>query len=99
MPKDSVPMARRSDYEALQGGRPKVIDNHDETVTITHDYPKGSRRVIRSRPIPDYGEVILATKQGPRKFKTGLVDKLHGEPCERQSLQVGGEGYDRISNS
>ncbi len=89
---NNIPPAEPADYVTIQGGYPQVRKEGKLTV-ITHNYPLGKGMVVRSHI--DHGTVILNTPRGFREFKIDLLRQFHGEPCERQSRRVGGEGYDR----
>jgi len=84
--------ANKNDYEKFQGGIPEVTKDGEITV-ITHKYPGGEGMEIRTRE--NYEPVII----GGVEYNTNLLRKFHGDPCEKQSLLVGGHGYPRKSEN
>jgi hypothetical protein len=80
--------ATEEDYIKIQGGMPKVEIENGITV-ITHDYKDGDKMVVRSHI--DHGTTYIDGKE----FKIDLLRKFHGDPCEKQSRSIGGEGYER----
>lgn len=87
------------DWLDVQGGKPKV-DKQGQLTVITHDYPGGNGMVVTShKSVEEYGTVNITLgkfMKRTRSFPIALLRQFHGEPCERESLKNGGEGYDRF---
>ena len=88
-----VPVATREDYVKIQGGMPDVSEK-DGIATIKHNYPEGENMIVKGR-VSHQTVVISVEGKGPREFNAEYLKQFHGEPCERQSKSMGGEGYDR----
>lgn len=82
--------ATDADYKTRQGGRPKKKVEGGLT-TYTHDYPEGEGMTVISHV--DHGTVDI----GRIRYNVDELKEFHGDPCEKQSKQVGGEGYNRSS--
>ncbi len=92
----TIPQAEERHYEQIQGGLPKVETDDKGLTAVLHDYKEGNGMLVRSnKSVEDYGTVVLSTAEGPREFKTALLRRFHGEPCETESARHGGEGYER----
>lgn len=91
-PLTRVSKASEEDYIEIQGGKPTVKEN-GKSRTIIHNYEGGEGMTVTGAV--DYEPVILMTTRGPREFDTNLLRQFHGDPCEKQSLSLGGEGYPR----
>lgn len=90
-----VPSASERDYIEIQGGRP-TISEKDGITTVKHDYKKGEGMVVNSdKTVKEYGTVVMETKNGLKEFNIAELRQFHGEPCEKQSRKIGGEGYER----
>jgi len=90
--------AQKEDWIALQGGKPLVTRNKiDGMILITHDYPKGEgMQIRRHNPIDPNDTVRFGINGDVVEFTSALVKAVEGDPCERQSRKVGGDGYPRI---
>jgi len=87
-----IPPANDEDYKEIQGGRPERTDKGNLT-TYTHNYPGGEGMRVTSHI--NHGTVTISTSRGDREFPVDEVRAFHGEPCEKSSRNVGGDGYDR----
>lgn len=75
-----------------RGGRPRVVLEYSGVTRIIH----GDGMVVRShKSIAEYGVALIQVLGQTIKAPVALVQALHGDPCERQSRQNGGEGYNR----
>lgn len=81
-----IPKAAKKDYENLQGEEP-ALSVDPETGMITTKYSNGTE--IKSHI--DHGTVNI----GGKEFEVDKVRALHGDPCEKESRKVGGQGYPR----
>lgn len=87
--------ATDEDYEALQGGRPTIVEKDGGGFNIIHDYyPKGDGMIVPTHD-PDLGTVIYSINGEPVEFNVAEVKALHGTPCEERSKRYGGDPYRR----
>lgn len=79
------------DYFDLQGGRPEIWQDEGGVWHIKHSYRPDCPEVVTHIPPQERGQVILNGKV----FEVASLWEFEGEPCERQSNLVGGDGYKR----
>lgn len=87
-----------SDYFTLQGGKP--IINQDEKTGlwhIHHQYREDEPLIVTHISPPQRGTVIQAIGQEVIEFDVACLWKYEGDPCEKRSLDVGGDTYPRKS--
>jgi hypothetical protein len=87
-------MARKAtvdDYVRVQGGEPEITQK-GKLFKISHNYEGGDGMNIVTHKSPeDRGTVVL----GDVEFDVAKLRRFEGDPCEKRSRDVGGEGYSR----
>jgi hypothetical protein len=87
----------KKDWNAINStGPPKVIINSKTGLTtVIHG---DGMEVVSHKTVEEYGFVYLFVKTVGQilMVPVALVRAFHGDPCEKQSRQVGGDGYNRV---
>ncbi len=88
MPRKATP----EDYAKIQGGVPEVSQDPKGLWHIRHNYnPEDPIHIKTHIPPEQRGTIVI----GGVEYKTSLLRKFEGEPCEKASVKAGGERYDR----
>lgn len=76
-----------------RGGKPKVETEAGGITRIIH----GDGMEVRShKSLWDYGIAVVEVLGQTLRVPVALIQSLHGDPCEKQSRRIGGDGYDRV---
>jgi hypothetical protein len=88
---DMIKKARVVDYIVLQGGVPEIKKDSNGLWHIKHLYREDEPEVVTHISPEERGTVIM----NGIEYEISKLWKFEGAPCERNSLIVGGKGYDR----
>lgn len=76
----------------IQGGIPRVRQDEKGLWHISHGYDKEDPIEVKTHISPqERGTVIV----GDVEYQTSLLRRFEGDPCEKISIQGGGESYQR----
>lgn len=98
---NEVPFATNEDLQAIQGWAPViVVDGQNEngkpsTFRIIHG--NGYAVETTGDQFDKYGSIRVQTPDGQIvETFVAYLWKLHGEPCQRVSKSLGGQGYKKL---